>query len=135
MLEKKHAAYAAELKQGLAKGFNSIYTHSALFERGAWMCPSCNAIHLSDDFCPFGGRLFPPCCEFPRGGRNEASHYANWKSLSPSAAWVLFNLRKVFLSPAATKSSWHPLPNFFDGAKPLNSAISGQKPAEGELPK
>jgi len=128
---KANAAYDVEIKKRLAARFNSIYTYSALFARGAWMCPSCNSIHLSDDFCPFGGRIFPPCCGFPRGGRNEASHCAKWKSLSPSAAWIALNILKVFRARVAG-SSWWPLPNFFDGAKPLNSAISGQKPAEGE---
>lgn len=35
----------------------------------AWMCPTCNRIHLAESCSAIGGLQFPGCCKTPQGHR------------------------------------------------------------------
>jgi hypothetical protein len=37
----------------------------------AWMCPTCNTIHQAIRMSVFVGLIYPSCCEFPSGTRDD----------------------------------------------------------------
>lgn len=75
--------YEKNEKIKIAKVFNDRYTlrrpfgdkvvgsdiYGTPMKEGAWMCPTCNKIHLALKFNVFNGFVYPSCCSYPEGNR------------------------------------------------------------------
>jgi len=80
--ERKKREHNAERKR-IAKHFNNYYTYRHRFDTSsderldgtgmwgftpkkgnAWMCPTCNKIHLASSCSAFSGLQYPHCCEY-----------------------------------------------------------------------
>lgn len=86
--ERKARGIASERKKA-AKAFNDLYTYRFRYntssknerlpgtgmygftpEQGyAWMCPTCNKIHLAESCSAMSGLQYPNCCEYRTGHR------------------------------------------------------------------
>lgn len=78
----------ADEKRRIAKHFNNLYTYRERWDTSdnsrldgtgmwgftpqkgyAWMCPTCNKIHLAESCSAMSGLQYPNCCEYRTGHR------------------------------------------------------------------
>jgi len=73
---RSRKAKEARAKFLAAKYFNRIHAYAGWCDSTArWMCPTCNEVHLMVEKSPWVGRVFPACCDFPKGERWSRAEY------------------------------------------------------------
>jgi hypothetical protein len=90
-------ARIARQKAAIARVFNNRYTYNVRFVEDqedlpgynnfgmktkggyAWMCPSCNRVHLANAISAFSGLQYPACCKHGEGHRLHEGIFVNYK--------------------------------------------------------